>query len=184
MSLRNPPLFNVGVQDYDYDWPLRDEPVRIISVPGAVALQEYLERAEWIMMPGDPLGYAPHLSSSTLPGVPVKRVLFQFGVGDRTLPNPCETNLVRAANMRETTSLYRHDLARVVAQDLPRDPHLLFYFPSTPSGILIAHAAQSQMAEFLATDGARVPDVNDQVRTVFGTDLFGIPQLLPEGLNY
>ena len=184
MSSRKPPLFNVGPKDYDYAWPLRYQPVRIIDVPGAVALQEYLERAAWVMMPGDPLGYAPHLHSSTLPGVPIKRVLFQFGIGDLTFPNPCQTNLVRAANLRETTSLYRHDLALAVAPDLPKDPHTLFYFPATAAGQVIARAAQREMAQFLAGGGARVPDVNDLVRPLFGKDLFGVPQFLPEELNY
>jgi hypothetical protein len=184
MSLRKPPLFNAGQRDYDYDWPLRYQPVRIIGVPGAVALQEYLERAEWIMMPGDALGYAPHLMSSTLPGVPIKRVLFQFGIGDLTLPNPCQTNLVRAANLRDTTSVYRHDLALAAAPDLPKDPHTLFYYPGTPAGEVIARAAQRQMAEFFASGGLRVPDVNHLVRPLFGKDLFGVPQFLPEELNY
>jgi hypothetical protein len=184
MTLRTPPLFNTGPRDYDYDWPLRYQPVRIVQVARAVPLQEYLERAEWVMMPGDPLGYAPHLRWSTLPGVPMKRVLFQFGVGDLTMPNPCETNLVHAANMRETTSLYRHDLALAVAPDLPKDPHLLFHFPTTASGQAIAAAAQREMVEFLATDGGRVPDVNHLLRPMFGKDLFGVPQFLPEGLNF
>ena len=184
LSLRNPPLFNAGPGDYDYDWPLRYQPVRTIQVAGAVRLQEYLERGEWIMMPGDPLGFAPHLRWSTLPGVPMKRVLFQFGIGDLTMPNPCETNLVRAANMRETTSLYRHDLALGVAPDLAKDPHLLYYFPTTASSQAIAAAGQREMVEFLATDGARVPDVNYLVHPLFGIDLFGVPQFLPEDLNY
>ena len=183
MTLRKPPLFNAGPQDYDYDWPLRYQPVRITSVPGAVALQEYLERLEWIFMPGDPLGYAPHLPSSTLPGVPIKRVLFQIGIGDTVLPNPCQTNLVRAANLRETTSLYRHDLALAVAPDLPKNPHGLWSL-STPAGEVIARAAQREMAEFLASGGARVPDVNHLVRPMFGKDLFEVPRFLPEGLNW
>jgi hypothetical protein len=40
----------------------------------------------------------------TLPGVPLKRVLFQYPTGDTVVPNPTETALVHAANMRETTS--------------------------------------------------------------------------------
>ncbi len=183
MGIRKPPLFNAGPQDYNYDWPLRYQPVRIVSVPGAVALQEYLEREEWVIMPGDPLGYAPHLYSSTLPGVPIKSVLFQFAIGDLTFPNPNQTNLVRAANLRETTSVYRHDLALAVTPDLPQNPHVLFYSASTPAGAVIARAAQREMAEFLASGGARVPDVNYLVRPLFGQDLFGIPKFLPEGLN-
>jgi len=40
------------------------------------------------------------------------------------------------------------------------------------------------MVEFLASDGARAPDVNYLVRPLFGKDLFGVPQFLPEDLNY
>ena len=184
MRQRQPQLFNAGPQDWDSDWPLRYLPVRIITASGAVALQEYLERAEWITLAGDPLGYAPHLQSSTLPGVPIKRVLFQFGVGDQTIPNPCATNLVRAANMRETTSLYRHDLALAVAPDLSKNPHGIFYGTSTPADMVITLAAKRQMAEFLAIGGTRVPDVNQLVRPKFGVDLFQVPEFLPEDLNF
>jgi len=86
--------------------------------------------------------------------------------------------------MRETTSLYRHDLALALAPDLPKDPHLLFFFPTTASGEVIARAAQSEMVAFLATDGWLMPDVNHLVRPLFGRDLFGVPQFLPEDLNF
>lgn len=183
MSQRRPQLFNVGTDDWNYDWPLRYEPVHIISVPGAVALQESLERAEWYMMPGDPLGYAPHLKSSTLPGVPIKRVLFQFGVGDLAFPNPCQTNLVRAANMIESTSLYRHDLALAADPNLQKNPHSIFY-GGTGAAEVIASAAKRESAGFLASGGTRIPDVNHLVRSKFGVDLFGVPLFLPEGLNF
>lgn len=184
MRLRQSPLFNAGPEDYDYNWPLRYEPVRILSVPGAVALQEYLERLEWSWMPGDPLGFAPHLVWSTLPSMPIKRVLFQFGIGDITLPNPCQSNLVRAANLRETTSVYRHDLALAVAPDLPKDPHGMWNLGSTQAGQMISLAAKREMAGFLSSGGTRIPDVNQLVRPFFGKDLFGVPQFLPEDLNY
>lgn len=185
MTVRQPPLFNSGPQDYDYDWPLRYQPVRILSVPGAVALQEYLERLEWSWMPGDPVGFAPHLRWSTLPGVPMKRVLFQFGIGDTTFPNPCQSNLVRAANMRETTSVYRHDLALAIAPELPKNPHGLWTLgSSTPAGQVVSLATRREMAGFLASGGTHVPDVNQLVRPLFGMDLFETPQFLPEVLNY
>ena len=51
-------------------------------------------------------------------------------------------------------------------------------------GAAIARAAQRQMAEFLASDAARLPDVNDLVRPFFGKDRFEVPRLLPERLSY
>jgi hypothetical protein len=88
--------------------------VKIIGVPGALAIQEFFEREEWLMMPGEPMAYMPHLWSSTLSGVPMKRALFQYAKSDTVLPNPAQTALVRAGNLRETTSFYRHDMAMKV----------------------------------------------------------------------
>ncbi len=184
MKLRNPPLFNKPSQEYDFDWPLRDRPVRIISVPGAIALQEYLERLQWRTMPGEPLGYAARLRPSASPGMSGRRVLFQFGIGDATFPNPCQSSFVRAADLRETTSLYRHDLAWAVAPYLNPNAHAMWNLGSTEVGQRVSGAAKQQMARFLKSDVAVVPDVNDLVRQFFGRDLFEVPQFLPEELNY
>ncbi len=101
------------------------------------------------------------------------------------MPNPCETNLVRAADLRETTSLYRHDLARAIAADLPKDAHSLWTLTSASVGPVIGLAARRQAAGFLASGGAQAPDVNQLVRPLFGIDLFETPpQSLPEDLNY
>jgi len=58
----------------------------------------------------------PICGGSTLPGVPIKRVLFQFARGDQTVPNPANSAWIRAAYMREWVLLYRHDLARAAGR--------------------------------------------------------------------
>jgi len=183
LASRTPPLLN-RERDFDDDYVLRYRWAKIVSVPGALQIQEVFERLEWLAMPGDPIAYATHLWSSTLPDVPMKRVLFQIAKGDQTVPNPASTNLVRAANLRETTSYYRHDLARAVAPQLPEDPHAFIATLTSLPGLTIALAAQRQIAEFLAGDGTSVPDVNDLVRPMFGKNLFEVPDFLTEDLNF
>src|ERR1041384_3863980 len=39
--------------------PLRDEPVLVNNVPGAMALQEFIDRSHWDAQVGDPVSYAP-----------------------------------------------------------------------------------------------------------------------------
>jgi hypothetical protein len=185
MGARKPSLLNAG-SSFDAAYALRYQAPKIIDVKGAVQVQEWFERVEWMSMPGDPLAYAPHLKSSTLPGVPIKPTLFQMECADRIAPNPAGTNLVRAANMRESTSFYRHDLALSIAPNLPKDPHMIFYnAPGSAQAQAIWSAGQRQIAEFLASDGTRIVDVNDLVRPLFGKALFETaPQWLPEDLNY
>ena len=136
-------------------------------------------------MPGDPIAYAPHLKSSTLPGVQIKQVLFQFARGDQDVPNPANTELIRAANMREQSIMYRADLARTAIPSLPANPHtFLVSFGSIPE-LVIAAAAQTQIAGFLASDGNTIPDVNSALHAfVNGLDLFVTPDVLPEDFGF
>jgi hypothetical protein len=99
-------------------------------------------------------------------------------------PNPTETNLVRAAHMRAWTSYYRHDLARSVAPELNINPHNFMMDQSSANASVIALAAQKRVAAFFVSDGAEFLDVNDLVRPVFGMNLFEVPDVLTEDLNY
>ncbi len=192
LGLRKPPLLNKG-NTYDEDYVLRDRPVAIIDVPGALAIQECLERYEWFMSPGDSTAYAALLRSATPPGTPVKGVLFQYAKGDRNVPNPTETALVRAANKRETTSFYRHDLALKLFPNLNPAGHYHTMIDLSPYPALmtdplpqyvIALLAQEQAAGFLASGGTVVPDVSSWSRMWFGVNLFEAPpETLTEDLN-
>ena len=180
---RTPSLLNNG-SDFDGGSPLRYEPVRIEDVQGAISIQEFYERAEWYGSAGDALAYAPHLNSSTLPGVPIKPVLFQFGSGDPVVPNPTQTALVRAANMRDTTQFLRYDLARAAIPSLPSSPHSAIANLDSIAGLTLALAIQQQIAGFLLSGGKTILNVNVLVRPLFGKDLFESPQILTEEFNY
>ena len=189
---RKPPLLNKG-STYDEDYVLRDRPVGIIDVPGALAIQECFERYEWFMALGDPAPYAQHLRASTTPGVPAKGILFQYAKGDRAVPNPAETALVRAADRRETTSIYRHDLALKLFPKLNPVGHFysvldMSLVPTLNTDPLpqyvIAMLSQEQAAGLLASGGTVVPDVSPWSKIWFGVNLFEAPpETLPEDVN-
>jgi Bacterial Ig-like domain len=109
-----PPLLNVppaASQAYFHD-SFNDEYIYrlqaiVDSVPGALEIQSAFEEADWLGMLGDPLSYAAHLKSEPLSGVPAKRILVQFGLGDLEVPNPTESALVRAGGLQPQTWMLR-----------------------------------------------------------------------------
>jgi hypothetical protein len=150
-------------------------------------------------MLGDPLSYAAHLKTAPLPGVPAKSILVQFALGDLEVPNPTESALVRAGNLKATTWLLRTDLAAAIDPRLlgltqpgvpyPIYPHrflsnpTLFDPSSPPLETAIGVAAQKQIADFFAS-GA-ILDPNQYFTGSFvGLRLFQKPKPLPDGLNF
>ena len=165
--------------DFNENYVLRDQPVKINDTPGAIAIQNTLENIDWTDMPGDPLAYAP-LLRSRIPGLPAKKMLFQFAIGDQTVPNPTESALVRAARGRESTWVFRNDLARAAFPSLAANPHA--YLTNILSGgpaLSFAFATQTQIAGFFTSDGATIPDPNAP-----GSHYFEIPMTLPETLGF
>src|SRR5262249_14046243 len=122
LRLRTPSLLNQG-NGWNEDYVQRDQPVKRVTLPGALDIQDYFDRLELIGGSVNPLAYAPHLKTSPLPGIAAKPVLFQFPKGDRTMPNLTSSALIRAANGATSAGLYRHDRVRVVDPSLPVDPH-------------------------------------------------------------
>jgi hypothetical protein len=57
-----PPYFNENL-------PLRNQPPVVNTVPGAIAIQQFLNRSTWIAGRGDPVSFAPHLRRSPPSGV-------------------------------------------------------------------------------------------------------------------
>lgn len=182
LGLRQPPLLN-SFPDFDEQYTGRFRPVTILDKPGAAQIQEVLERLAWIEAPAAPVNYAPHFWVAPLNGVP-KRVLFQIARGDQWIPNPASSSLVRAAFSWETTSLYRHDLARAVQPILPADPHASLAFQLSPVSAPIGAATFTQAIGFLMSGVSAVPDVNPLLRPLFGVDLFESPSFLPEDPGY
>jgi hypothetical protein len=201
-----PPRFNVPPapsQAYFHD-SFNDEYVYrgqaiTDTVPGALAVQDAFEEADWLGMLGDPLSYAAHLQAEPLPGVPAKQMLVQFGLGDLEVPNPTESALVRAAGLQPATWLLRTDLAAAIDPRLlgltqpgapfPVYPHrflsnpLLFDPLSPPLITAIGVAAQKQIADFFAS--GTISDPNQYLSGPFAGDtLFENPATLPDRLNF
>ena len=145
-----PPFFNENI-------PLRDLPPLINDVPGALAIQEVFENAEWASEAGDAASYAPYLRKSPLPGVPAKPVLLQVCKGDETGPNPRNMAIVRAGDLADRTTFYRNDLAYQEDPTVQKDPHGFLGRFNSP-GIMgqIGRGGQMQAATFLASDGTNI----------------------------
>lgn len=179
-----PTLLNAG-STFDGNWPLRNEPVRVNDVKGAIEVQEAFEKVEWLSTAGEGLYFAPHLKLSPLAGVPAKKVLWQFPIGDRTNPNPTETAMVRAAGMQDSTRVYRTDLAYAANPAVPINPHTILLDVGNAVNAPVALAAQAQVAGFVASGGASIPDPSASVAKVFNVpNLFEAPSTLPETLNF
>jgi hypothetical protein len=170
-------LLNAGTQANE-NMPLRDEPLRINNVAGAMAIQEYMDHSDWAAQRGNPVAYAPYLRKDPLRGNAVKDVIVQFAKGDLTVPNPTNSAIVRAGELEDRTTYYRHDLV-----GLPTvNPHtfLTGLASSQPVMRLVAAQAQAQIAHFFATDGSETNDP-DGAGPLFETPIV-LP--LPEVLNF
>lgn len=179
LALRRPAL-STGAT-FDDGYPLRNQPVRVLSDATQIEIQNVIENLEWMQSEGDPVGYAPHLKLSPLPGVTAKNILVQFAEGDQTVPNPTSSALVRWSGLKENTWMYRHGFLRAQFL-LGANPHTYLTDFSSFLLILISQAAQGQIANFLAS--GTIPNPNVTLSAIFGGDIFVQPDVLPEDLNY
>jgi hypothetical protein len=192
LATRMPSLLNEGT-DFNDNYVFPYQPVKVNDVLGAIQIQNAFEHYEWLDSVGDPVYYAPHMAASMLPGVPFKRILFQFARLDTTMPNMATTRLIKAAN-HPTTWEYRHDIALADGLDVPQDPHPFLALFIGISGdtvtipgldaIEIGLAAQQQMAGFLSSDGQTAPDANTFLPSFLPQGLFEVPAHLPEDNGY
>jgi hypothetical protein len=157
------------------------------TVPGAMAIQEVLDNIAWVSLDGIALGYAPHLRKAPLPGVPAKSVIYLVNKGDQSNPDPGGTAILRAGDLADRTTFYRHDLAYAADPTIPKNPHPFLISPTSANPLVatVARGEQRQIANFLASEGQFIDDLAD-VTTPDGTPLFEVPihGPLPEDLNY
>ena len=178
---RTPSLINIGGISFNENLPLRNQPPLIDTVPGASAIQENLDRIEWVTQAGNPVSSAPHLRADPLAGVPAKSILLQFARGDKTVPNPTTSAIIRAGGIADRTTLFRNDLAVPLGVGFSTNPHtFLTNIAGTPSVAGAAVAAQTQIAVFFASGGTVVIDP-DGAGPLFETPIAGAP---PETLAY
>ena len=172
-SLLNAPPFAPPSWGFNENIPLRDEPIRIDTVTGASTIQAVIDNTEWASQSGNPVAYAAYIRRSPLTGDGTP-VIFQFAKGDRTVPNPTATALIRAGDLKDRTSYMRNDLNVGFTID---NPHTFLTFGV---GLTAALGAQAQMAVFLASDGAVTIDP-DLSGSLFEVPISGD---LPETLNF
>ncbi len=89
-------------------------------------------------------------------GVAAKPVIIQFARTDQTAANPSATAILRAGDLADVATYYRHDLAYAETPTGPKNPHgfiLLGLFGYRDD---VAAGAQEQIATFFASDGATI----------------------------
>ena len=179
-----PSLYNVppdaSLQNFEENIPLRDQAPLVDTIPGASAIQAYLDRSVWAQNAGDAVAYAPYVRAEPLDGVAPKAVIVQFAKGDMTVPNPTASALIRAGKLVDRTTYFRNDLAFAsVPGYTVKNPHTFLTNLSGAPGPL-AVAAQLQIGTFLASGGAVTIDP-DGAGPLFETPIAGP---LPETLNF
>jgi len=149
----------------------------INTVAGAIEIQDFFEKLEWVMQSGTPVAYAPHLRKAPLAGVPAKSVIVQFAKGDQSVPNPATTALLRAGDLTDRATCYRHDLAFAENPALRKDPHS--FMPLFTMFGAVSLGAQQQIAVFFASKGKMV--IHPEPARFFHVPM---ADPLPEALNY
>jgi hypothetical protein len=183
LSVRTPSLLNAGPPIFFNDnSPLRDLPPVINTVPGAIAIQTVEDTSRWLGQQGDPVAWAPFIRKNPLPGDAAKSVIVQFARGDKTVPNPTATALIRSGDLKDRATFYRNDIAFPLGLGL-NNPHT--FLTSLPKPIAIE--PQIQIGVFFASDGALTIDPDSvgllppSVPPLFETPIAGP---LPEDLGF
>jgi hypothetical protein len=181
LAPRVPSLINIGGINFDDNMPLRNQPPVINTVPGAINIQTYEDQAIWLSQSGDPVAWAPFIRKSPLPGQAAKNVVVQIARGDKTVPNPTNTALIRSGDLADRTTMFRNDLAFPLGVGFQKNPHtFLTDLALLPPVRVAAVQAQTQLATFLASDGAVTIDP-DGAGLLFETPINGP---LPEDLAF
>jgi hypothetical protein len=168
---RTPSLYNVSppnatLTNFDENMPLRNLPLVTDTVPGASAIQELIDRTEWAQQAANPAAYAPYIT---------RPLIIQFARGDKTVPNPTTSAILRACGCRDRATLFRNDLAYAANPATPKNPHTFLTNIAIPSVALFAIEAQNQIATFFATDGATAIDP-DGPGSIFETPTSMVPE--------
>ncbi|HWX10225.1 MAG TPA: Ig-like domain-containing protein [Gaiellaceae bacterium] len=185
LATRTPPLYNAVPNpfftNFVEDMPLSGLPIMTDTVPGADAIQNFVDQQIWAQAPADPVAYASHIRMDPLFGSSAKAIIVQFAKGDETVPNPTASALIRAGGLEDRATYFRNDLAfALVPGYTVKNPHTFLSNIFVPAQAQFALAAQQQIATFLASGGATTIDP-DGAGPFFETPITGP---LPEGLNF
>jgi hypothetical protein len=147
---RIPALLNGGRSGFTESRPLFLDPPVTSPALGATAIQDLLDRTNWINRPGSPESFAAKLERDPLPDSRPKKVLYQFALGDQTVPNPTSATLARAFGNFDQVAYYRND--RTASASL--NPHGILADPTIQG----RNQAQLQAIEWLASRGENLID--------------------------
>src|SRR5205809_2598915 len=149
---RTPSLYNAAPNSsftsFVENIPLRNMPLVVDTVPGASAIQAVIDNTEWAQQAANPAAYAPFIT---------RPVIIQFARGDKTVPNPTATAILRAGQLASRATIFRNDLAFAANPAVNKNPHT-FLTSVTGAGAAYALAAQHQIAAFFASDRAITVD--------------------------
>jgi hypothetical protein len=144
-----PPLFNENL-------PQRDAPPVINDVPGAIAIQRFVDRMAWAAQSTNAAATAPLLRRTPLPGVPARPFLVQAARSDPASTNPPFSAIVRAGDFADRVAFYRHDL-NFGNDGVPQNSHLFMTAVGAPPAYSrVARGALEQIATFFESDGKTV----------------------------
>ena len=191
LAARVPPLLNspgltkwggipVPAPFFNENIPLRNLPIVINQVAGAMDIQRYFDEIAWISASGDGASYAPNIRKEPLAGISPKAILINFGKGDLSAPNPRTTQLLRAGGYADVATLYRNDLAYLEDHTIYKNPHT--YVQKWMLGGLsgpIGRGGLEQMAIFLASRGQTI--IHPEPARFFEVP---VPRPLPEDFSY
>src|SRR5262245_12825858 len=191
LAVRTPSLVNLspGQTDpinagntqfpFSENLPPCNQPPLVNSVPGAIPIQDEIDRIEWAMQSSDPVAYAPHLRKAPLAGIPEKRVLFTLAQGDPVVRNTTTGNVLRAGDLADRTMYFLGLDAYAANHKSPSPPDLHEYLfrlnTDDPFSREIALAGQESIDTFLASDGLLTVNPDGDVGQWFESPIAALP---------
>jgi len=182
------PFFNENMPDRGQP-PISSDPNDPNYIPGALEIQDYFERLEWLNANNAAAAFMEYLRTKPINGA-APPILIQVTRGDRTTVNPTVFDAIHAGRLEDRVTLYRHDL--LDARDLPSPPNppgvlVRLQFPDAHTLLIstnsqtfgataqrLALQEQEQIATFYESDGATTIDP-DGTERLFETPAACIP---------
>ena len=147
LAISRPSFLNggPGLNGFTEDLPLRIDPPRVISHPGAAQLQELFANSNWYDRKGSPETFAPRIRLRPDPAwaSSPKNFVFQIAYGDGTTTDVAGGVIVRAGAFFDRVVFYRNDKTPTYATD----PHGWLADPTLAGRT----SGEQQLGTFLST---------------------------------